>query len=101
MKSLKSNRLHIGIFGKTNVGKSSLLNKISGQDVAVVSDIAGTTTDVVEKSMELLPIGPVVLLDSAGTDDNTILGAQRLEKTLKILNIHQRFRKKHYYKLKK
>lgn len=86
MKSLKSNRLHIGIFGKTNVGKSSLLNKISGQDVAVVSDIAGTTTDVVEKSMELLPIGPVVFLDSAGTDDNTILGAQRLEKTLKILN---------------
>ena len=86
MKSLKSNRLHIGIFGKTNVGKSSLLNKITGQDVAVVSDIAGTTTDVVEKSMELLPIGSVVLLDSAGTDDNTILGAQRLEKTLKILN---------------
>ena len=86
MKSLKSNRLHIGIFGKTNVGKSSLLNKITGQDVAVVSDIAGTTTDVVEKSMELLPIGSVVLLDSAGTDDNTILGAQRLKKTLKILN---------------
>ena len=86
MKSLKSNRLHIGIFGKTNVGKSSLLNKITGQDIAVVSDIAGTTTDVVEKSMELLPIGSVVLLDSAGTDDNTILGAQRLEKTLKILN---------------
>ena len=86
MKSLKSNRLHIGIFGKTNVGKSSLLNRITGQDVSIVSDIAGTTTDVVEKSMELLPIGPVNFLDSAGIDDNTELGEQRLEKTLKILN---------------
>lgn len=86
MKSLKSNRLHIGIFGKTNVGKSSLLNRITGQDVSIVSDIAGTTTDVVEKSMELLPVGPVNFLDSAGIDDNTELGEQRLEKTLKILN---------------
>ena len=55
MKSLKSMRLHIGIFGKTNVGKSSLLNRIAGQEISIVSDIAGTTTDVVEKSMELLP----------------------------------------------
>ena len=86
MKSLKSNRLHIGIFGKTNVGKSSLLNRITGQDVSIVSDIAGTTTDVVEKSMELLPVGPVNFLDSAGIDDNTELGEQRIEKTLKILN---------------
>ncbi|MBR1619859.1 [bacterium] len=86
MNSLKSNRLHIGIFGKTNVGKSSLLNRITGQDVSIVSDIAGTTTDVVEKSMELLPVGPVNFLDSAGIDDNTELGEQRLEKTLKILN---------------
>ena len=86
MKTLKSMRLHIGIFGKTNVGKSSLLNKITGQDIAIVSEIAGTTTDVVEKSMELLPIGPVTFLDTAGIDDKSALGAERIEKTMKILN---------------
>lgn len=86
MKELKSNRLHIGIFGKTNSGKSSLLNKITGQDVSIVSDIAGTTTDVVEKSMELLPVGPVNFLDCAGINDETNLGMQRTEKTLKVLN---------------
>lgn len=86
MKTLKSNRLHIGFFGKTNTGKSSLLNKITGQDISIVSDIAGTTTDVVEKSMELLPIGSVTYLDTAGLDDDTVLGAERIKKTLKILN---------------
>lgn len=86
MKALKQNRLHIGVFGKTNVGKSSLINKITGQDVSIVSDIAGTTTDVVEKSMELLPIGPVTFLDTAGLDDKTDLGKQRIEKTLKVLD---------------
>lgn len=86
MKTLKANRLHIGIFGKTNVGKSSLLNKITGQDISIVSDIKGTTTDVVEKSMELLPVGPVTFLDTAGLDDNTELGRQRLEKTFKALD---------------
>uniref|UniRef100_A0A650EKY4 [FeFe] hydrogenase H-cluster maturation GTPase HydF n=1 Tax=uncultured Candidatus Melainabacteria bacterium TaxID=2682970 RepID=A0A650EKY4_9BACT len=86
MKTLKSMRLHIGIFGKTNVGKSSLLNKITGQDISIVSDIAGTTTDVVEKSMELLPIGPVNFLDTAGINDSTALYAKRIEKTMKILN---------------
>jgi len=86
MKALKSNRLHIGIFGKTNVGKSSFLNKITGQKVSIVSDIAGTTTDVVEKSMELLPIGSVNFLDCAGINDNTALGEQRIESALKILN---------------
>ena len=59
MKTLKSMHLHIGIFGKTNVGKSSLLNRITSQNISIVSEIAGTTTDIVEKSMELLPIGPV------------------------------------------
>lgn len=86
MKTLKSMRLHIGIFGKTNVGKSSLLNRITNQEVSIVSDIAGTTTDVVEKSMELLPIGPVNFLDTAGINDSTALSAERIEKTMKILN---------------
>lgn len=86
MKTLKSMRLHIGIFGKTNVGKSSLLNRITNQDVSIVSNIAGTTTDVVEKTMELLPIGPVNFLDTAGINDSTALSSGRIEKTMKIIN---------------
>lgn len=86
MKTLKSMRLHIGVFGKTNVGKSSLLNRITNQEISIVSDIAGTTTDVVEKSMELLPVGPVTFLDTAGLDDTSELGEQRVEKTMKVLN---------------
>lgn len=80
----KSLRLQIGIFGRTNVGKSSFLNMVSGQDVAITSATPGTTTDVVEKVMELLPIGPVVFLDTAGTDDETELGALRVQRTEKI-----------------
>lgn len=86
MKTLKSMRLHIAVFGKTNVGKSSFINRITEQNTSIVSEIAGTTTDVVEKSMELPPIGPVTFLDTAGLDDNTELGALRIEKTLKIIN---------------
>ena len=86
MKTLKSMRLQIGVFGRTNAGKSSLLNKITNQEISIVSDIAGTTTDVVEKSMELLPVGPVTFLDTAGLDDNTELGEKRVEKTLNIIN---------------
>ncbi len=86
MKTLKSMRLHIGIFGKTNVGKSSLLNRITNQDVSIVSNIAGTTTDVVEKTMELLPIGPVNFLDTAGINDSTALSSERIEKAMKIIN---------------
>lgn len=86
LKTLKSMRLHIGIFGRTNAGKSALVNKITGQEVSIVSDIAGTTTDVVEKSMELLPVGAVTFLDTAGIDDETQLGALRVEKTKKVLN---------------
>lgn len=86
MKTLKSMRLHIGIFGRTNTGKSSLLNKIAAQSVSIVSDTAGTTTDTVEKSMELLPVGPVTFLDTAGLDDKTALGEKRIEKTMKIIN---------------
>lgn len=86
MKALKSLRLQIGIFGRVNVGKSSFVNKITSQAVSIVSDVAGTTTDVVEKSMELLPIGPVTFLDTAGLDDKSELGEKRIEKTKNILN---------------
>lgn len=86
MKQLKSMRLHISILGRTNVGKSSFLNAITGQSVSIVSESKGTTTDVVEKSAELFPIGPVTFLDTAGLDDNTDLGEKRKEKTLSVLN---------------
>ncbi len=82
----KSLRLQIGIFGRMNVGKSSFLNMVSGQDVSITSDIPGTTTDVVEKTMELLPIGPVVFLDTAGIDDRSLLGHKRVKKAERILN---------------
>ncbi len=82
----KSLRLHIAIFGRTNVGKSSFLNLVTGQNVSIVSDQAGTTTDVVEKVMELLPIGPVVFLDTAGLDDTTSLGQKRIEKTEQVFD---------------
>ena len=82
----KSLRLQIGLFGRTNVGKSSFLNLVAGQDVAITSPVAGTTTDVVEKSMELLPLGPVVFLDTAGLDDRSVLAEARLKKTVKIFD---------------
>lgn len=81
----KSNRLHISIFGKRNAGKSSLINFLTNQSLSVVSEIPGTTTDPVSKSMELLPLGPVVIIDTAGLDDNGLLGKLRIEKTLKII----------------
>ena len=81
MQTTKGNRLHIGFFGKRNVGKSSVVNKIIGQELSIVSDTLGTTTDVNQKSMELLPIGPVVLMDTAGIDDVGELGKLRVEKT--------------------
>jgi [FeFe] hydrogenase H-cluster maturation GTPase HydF len=79
-------RLHIGLFGRRNVGKSSLLNALTCQQVAIVSEVAGTTTDPVEKPMELLPLGPVVFIDTAGIDDDGRLGALRVEKTRRILD---------------
>ncbi len=81
-KTPKSLRKQIGFFGRTNVGKSSLLNYLVGQDVSVISPLAGTTTDIVEKTMELLPVGPVVLLDTAGIDDASALAEARMKKTL-------------------
>lgn len=82
----KSLRLQIGIFGRTNVGKSSFLNMIANQDVAVTSHIPGTTTDIVEKAMELLPIGPVTFLDTAGIDDLSELSEKRINKTIKVID---------------
>ena len=79
-------RLHIAFFGKRNAGKSSLVNAITGQDLSVVSDVEGTTTDPVSKSMELLPIGPVLIIDTPGFDDEGELGALRVKKTKQILN---------------
>ena len=79
-------RIHIGIFGKRNAGKSSLINALAGQPVSIVSDFKGTTTDPVKKAMELLPLGPVVLTDTPGLDDTGELGTLRIEKTQQILN---------------
>lgn len=82
----RSERLHLGIFGRRNAGKSSLINAITGQDMAIVSDIKGTTTDPVYKSMELLPLGPVVVIDTPGLDDTGLLGEQRVKKARQVLN---------------
>ncbi|HOC73363.1 MAG TPA: 50S ribosome-binding GTPase, partial [Candidatus Hydrogenedentes bacterium] len=82
----KSMRLHIGLFGRRNAGKSSLLNAITRQRVSIVSEHAGTTTDPVEKPMELLPLGPVLFIDTAGVDDIGALGELRVEKTRAVLD---------------
>ncbi len=81
----RGNRLHIAIFGRRNVGKSSLINALTEQDIAVISDVAGTTTDPVYKSMEILPIGPVLLIDTPGIDDEGDIGRLRIERTKKVL----------------
>lgn len=82
----RSNRLHIGFFGQTNAGKSSIINCITQQDIALVSDISGTTTDPVYKAMEILPLGPCMLIDTAGLNDTSELGELRLKKTMEVLN---------------
>lgn len=82
----RGNRVHIALFGRTNVGKSSLINKITGQNISVVSEVKGTTTDPVYKAMELLPIGPVVFIDTPGIDDDTTIGNLRVERTQEVLN---------------
>lgn len=82
----KSDRIHIGIFGKRNAGKSSIINAITSQNLAVVSNIKGTTTDPVQKAMELLPLGPVMIIDTPGIDDEGELGAKRVEKSYQVLN---------------
>ncbi len=80
-----SNRKHIAIFGNTNSGKSSLMNKILGQEISLVSEVEGTTTDPVQKAMELIPVGPVLLIDTAGLEDKSELGILRIEKTMEVL----------------
>lgn len=81
-----SERLHIGFFGRRNAGKSSVMNAVTGQDLAVVSDVRGTTTDPVYKTMELLPLGPVVMMDTPGVDDEGDLGELRVRKSWQVLN---------------
>ena len=81
----KANRVHIGFFGRCNAGKSTLINMLTDQPVSLVSEIAGTTTDPVSKSMEILPLGPVVITDTAGIDDTTELGTLRMEKTEEVV----------------
>lgn len=85
-KVAQANRPHIAIVGRRNVGKSSLVNALLGQDLSIVSDVPGTTTDPVKKAFELLPYGPVVLVDTAGIDDEGELGQKRISKTIKILS---------------
>jgi [FeFe] hydrogenase H-cluster maturation GTPase HydF len=81
----KGNRVHVAFFGLRNAGKSTLVNAFTGQDIAIVSDVAGTTTDPVSKAMEILPLGPCLVTDTAGLDDVGELGAMRVEKTLRVL----------------
>ena len=81
----KANRVHMGFFGRCNAGKSTLINMLTDQPVSLVSEVAGTTTDPVSKSMEILPLGPVVITDTAGIDDTTELGTLRMEKTEEIV----------------
>ena len=81
-----SDRVHIGFFGRRNAGKSSIVNAVTGQNLSVVSDVLGTTTDPVYKAMELLPMGPVMIIDTPGIDDVGELGKMRIEKTEQVLN---------------
>ena len=81
-----ADRVHIGIFGRRNAGKSSVINAVTGQNLAIVSDVLGTTTDPVYKAMEILPLGPVVLIDTPGLDDVGELGELRVQKAFQVLN---------------
>lgn len=86
MQRRRPERIHIGIFGKRNAGKSSLINALTGQNLAIVSNVSGTTTDPVYKAMELLPLGPVVLIDTPGIDDEGELGKLRVKKSYQVLS---------------
>lgn len=84
-KTASGNRIHIGVFGRTNAGKSSFVNALTGQSVSIVSDIAGTTTDVVKKAMEIHDLGPCIVMDTAGLDDHTLLKKEREQATYEAL----------------
>ena len=84
--AVSAERVHIGFFGLRNAGKSSVVNAVTGQELAVVSDVKGTTTDPVRKAMELLPLGPVVIIDTPGIDDEGTLGEMRVKKARQVLN---------------
>ncbi|MBQ1595389.1 MAG: 50S ribosome-binding GTPase, partial [Ruminococcus sp.] len=79
-------RVHIGFFGRRNAGKSSVVNAVTNQQISVVSDVKGTTTDPVQKAMELRPLGPVMIIDTPGFDDEGSLGEQRVKRTKQVLN---------------
>ena len=81
-----ANRMHIAFFGRRNAGKSSVVNAVTGQNLSIVSDVKGTTTDPVSKAMELLPIGPVLIIDTPGIDDDGLVGELRVKKAKQILN---------------
>ena len=81
-----ADRVHIGVFGRRNAGKSSVINALTGQNLSIVSDVKGTTTDPVKKAMELLPLGPVVVIDTPGIDDEGELGALRVKRSYQMLN---------------
>ena len=85
--TVTAERIHIGFFGKRNAGKSSLINEITNQEVSLVSEVKGTTTDPVKKSMEILPLGPVTLIDTPGFDDEGTLGLMRVRKSEEMLSI--------------
>ena len=86
-ETANADRIHIGFFGCRNAGKSSIVNAVTNQEIAVVSDVKGTTTDPVQKAMEILPLGPVVIIDTPGfDDDDKLLGAKRVDRAKKILN---------------
>jgi len=87
MKKGRESKPHIGIFGRRNIGKSSFINKIAGQDIAIVSDTAGTTTDPVKKSVEIFGLGPAILIDTAGVDDTGTLGELRIKKSMQVIKM--------------
>ena len=87
METQSGERIHIGFFGMRNAGKSSLVNAVTGQNLSVVSDVLGTTTDPVKKALELLPIGPVVIIDTPGLDDEGERGEMRIKKARQILGL--------------
>lgn len=87
MRTSNGERIHIALFGNTNSGKSTLLNYLAGEDIAIVSDTKGTTTDPINKAMEIHGLGPILFIDTAGIDDKTELSDKRVEKSIKLIDL--------------